>query len=509
MSKYRNIPLGDFLGCVPYERVPEPIFKFLAPPEPPLNSSGVARLAPYGLRKVEASLLRNGFERKDVVVAHPDYIQNFIDSDTKVVGVYAMDPLGLGPVSMTFTVGKRYRSYDEVIFQRLIDKINLIRKRMGYKFKLVVGGPGAWQLDLMRKKMDELEIDHVVVGEIEHVARDLFESFMRNDAERVLRITDFPSVDQIPTIVGGSIQGIVEVMRGCGRGCAFCMPNLRVARYIPVEKIIKEIAVNVAYGEHNAWLHSEDIFLYKLEDRKNFIPNREAVLELFRRVMSVKGVKNCHPTHSSIAPVAADPEMIEEASKILRAGPDNWIGIQPGLETGSGELLKRHMPNKLKPFSPDEWGDVAVAATVIFNQNYWFPAYTLIVGLPGETEDDCWETVRLLDRLEKEVPARVGKEKVHFITAPLSFVPLAALKNETFFNIDEEMTHARFCVIYRSWRIIVREIYRSLHSLTNQPLPIKLMIDLIGMIGGKLILKKIEKYGKSHGYSIDKCLLCK
>lgn len=116
--------------------------------------------------------------------------------------------------------------------------------------------------------------------------------------------------------------------------------------------------------------------------------------------------------------------------------------------------------------------------------------------------------MRLIDRLEREVPKCVGKAKSHFIIAPLAFVPLAALSKRGFFYIEKELNEARFCVIYRAWRTIVKEIYNTLHYLIEQPLPIKLLIDLIMFLGGKIILKKIEKYGRKRGFDIDKCLTC-
>jgi radical SAM superfamily enzyme YgiQ (UPF0313 family) len=41
---------------------------------------------------------------------------------------------------------------------------------------------------------------------------------------------------------------MIEVMRGCGRGCKFCDVTLRPLRYYPVEKVQKEIEINVKYG---------------------------------------------------------------------------------------------------------------------------------------------------------------------------------------------------------------------------------------------------------------------
>ncbi len=509
MSKYRNVPLGDFLGCVPAKFVPPHIFYFLCKIEPPLPD-GRARVAPYGLRKVEAALVKGGIPKKHVVVAHPDCVHYFIDEDTQIVGIHTMDPLGLGPVSMMFTVGHKYISYDELEFKKLIIRINLIRKRRGLRFKIVVGGPGAWQLEYRKGEMKRLGIDHVIIGETEHVIVSLFESIARGDAPEIIHVKTWPKVEEIPTIINPSIKGLVEIMRGCGRGCRWCLPNLRTARYMPEEKIIEEILLNLKHGETHAWIHSEDVFLYKVEDKINLFPNREAVVNLFKEISKLKkcGLKYFNPTHSSIAPVVADPEMIRQLTETIWSvsGKGKWIGIQPGLETGSPKLIKMHMPNKPKPFSAEEWQDIAVGATCIFNENYWFPAYTLIVGMPGETEDDAWMTVEMLARMEYEIPRRVGKEKAHFVTAPLAFVPLAALKGQKFWDADKELTEARFAVIYRAWRIILKEVYKSLYSLVEQPPHIKLLVNLVSWLGSSLILRRLEKYGKRRGFNVEKVL---
>jgi len=63
------------------------------------NPNGRARFAPYGLRKVEAMLLESGFTEKEVAVVHPDDLEDFIGSETKVVGISSMDPTGMGYVS--------------------------------------------------------------------------------------------------------------------------------------------------------------------------------------------------------------------------------------------------------------------------------------------------------------------------------------------------------------------------------------------------------------------------
>src|SRR5437879_10670434 len=121
MSHYRGISLATFFGCAPAidphrsknnfwyyifknQVTPKVLFDFIC--NPIGHKNGAASYAPYGLRKVEAALLRDGFKRDEVVVAHPDHVEKFIGPETEVVGTHEMDPLGMGPVTMTFT----YRS---------------------------------------------------------------------------------------------------------------------------------------------------------------------------------------------------------------------------------------------------------------------------------------------------------------------------------------------------------------------------------------------------------------
>ncbi|MBD0300190.1 MAG: radical SAM protein, partial [Nitrososphaera sp.] len=121
MSPYRGISLASFFGCAPaldFNRdhnsfwyyvmrnqvTPRVLFDFICNPID--HTNGVANYAPYGLRKVEAALLRDGYKQEDVVVSHPDHIEKFIGPETEVIGTHEMDPLGMGPVTMTFTYGR-------------------------------------------------------------------------------------------------------------------------------------------------------------------------------------------------------------------------------------------------------------------------------------------------------------------------------------------------------------------------------------------------------------------
>jgi len=500
MSEYRNIPLADFFGCAPVERVPERLFDFIATPLP--TRDGVAIYAPYGVRKLEAALLK-GFDPRSVVVTDPDHLGQFVDEGTKVIGLSTMDPLGLGPVTMMFTFGGQYTSYTKKRFLELVHQSDAVRKSRAPRAKIAVGGPGAWQLDVRRDVLESLPIDNLVQGELDHVAVDVFRKIEEGSLPKNHKVLGWPKVEEIPPIVNPAMNGMVEVMRGCGRGCQFCAPNVRSARYMGLDLILKEVEVNVKGGKTAIWAHSDDIFLYKVEDKRHFYPNTDAIVEMFQAIMSFKGVTHSNPTHGTIAPVIADEKLLPRLSPILKAGPDNWIGIQPGLETASGELLAKYMRNKMLPFSPSEWSKVVLEGTRTFNENYWFPAYTLIMGLPGETDDDVWDTVRLIDQMERELPEKIGP-KAHFVAVPLSFVPLSVLSGEQFFDVGKEMTEARFALLYRCWRHTAKEAMYFSQSVKSVPPYLRPILRALVSFGPFIILHYMEKWGRSMGFDVDK-----
>ena len=499
-STYRHIPLLDFLGCAPVERVPRPIYNLLDTQVP--HDNGKLVFAPYGLRKVEAALLRDVFSRDEVVVAHPRHVEKFIDENTTIVGVNTMDPYGLGPVTMMFTEGGKLTSYTKFKFTSLMRRIRDYRKRKGYNFKIEVGGPGAWQLEMRENLTEELEVDHVMIGESEHVIADVFRDIESGSAEKFIHIKTWPTLEQIPNIVGATFKGMVEVMRGCGRGCRFCAPNLRTARYYPIEKIMAEIEVNLKVGQRTAWLHSEDIFNYMVEDRKNFYPNEDAVIGLFEEVL--KKVDFANPTHGTAAGALAAPKILKRVAELNHAGMHKWVGIQVGFETASPELIRKIANNKMKPYSADEWPWVLLNGTYVFNKFFWFPAYTSIIGLPWETDEDEIDTARLIVTMEKKLPEKLGP-KAHFTVTPLAFVPMAALKNEEGFDVSENLTPGRVLHIYHAWRHLAWEVDHGL-GLVTRGNPAFLIFAPLAKMGSRLLVQSIRKWAMHNGIDVDKPL---
>jgi radical SAM superfamily enzyme YgiQ (UPF0313 family) len=420
MSNYHNNEFLGFGATAPPNVVPDWFFQLLFFPSIK-TINGIPIQAPYGLRKIEAQLLNEGF---DVLTVDPDHLCKYLD-DAKALGIHVMDPFGLGPASSTFSrILKTGEPYVAKHFHLLLEKPELVEaKKRG--LKIIVGGPGAWQLMLRPKFVDDHGIDCIIDGEAEKVVGKIFKAAIEGGELPKfyeVDIKESPSLNEIPEIRNPSINGLIEIGRGCCRGCQFCSVTLRPLRWYPYEKIEKELQVNVNSGIKSAIIHAEDVLLY---GSKTVIPNREKVLKLHE--LCKHYVETLSWSHTSMAAVAAAPKLIEEIAELIINDKQEWWGAEIGIETGSPELVKKVMPAKVLPFQPEKWPEVVKTAAGIMTGNNLVPACTLITGLPQEKEDDVVKTIELIDDLKD----------FKSLIVPLFFVPLGKLKDKDWFTMEQ------------------------------------------------------------------------
>jgi radical SAM superfamily enzyme YgiQ (UPF0313 family) len=533
-SEYRNFPLLDFLPCAPSNMVPRLVYSFLKGGPQPALPDGQAAIAPYSIRKMEAALLRE-IPESEVAVPHEYHLESYITPRTEVIAVSTMDPLGLGPLTMSYAVlfsSPHHTAWAKKEFEGLIARINRARARVGSKAKLIIGGPGVWEFTVSPEELDRMGIDYAFQGEADDIACELFEDLAAGslDGEKTAELfqgfqtfdSNFhkswvehgkfltrarfskqtPALEEIPEIRRPTMKSMVEIMRGCGIGCDFCEVTLRPLRYYPYEKIQREIEVNINQGGfRHAWLHSDEVFAY--QHGRNFEPNSEALTGLFRAVMSVKGVAMTNPTHGRISIPAAYPDLLRKLSTIGRAGPSNWIGIQVGIETGSERLAKVHMPNKTLPLKmgPDgSWPDIVWQGVYSMNTYYWRPAFTVQVGQMGETEEDNWETVALINWLSNSTLE--NGRPFEFSVTPMQNVPLGLIKSRAFSSnmLDE----SQLAVYYASYRHLAKVAARnSMRENTGYGMSKYGAAALIA-IGGRIMLEAVARLCRRRGLDVEK-----
>jgi radical SAM superfamily enzyme YgiQ (UPF0313 family) len=416
MSNYHHNEFLGFGTCAPPNFVPEWLYSYLF--FPPLKTrNGQSLTAPYGLRKTEAQLLKEGFK---VEILSPNHLENGL-TDAKVLGIHAMDPFGLGPASTTLASIFKKEPYLAKHFQALL-KSPSIEKAKQNGLKVIVGGPGAWQFQYREKSVKNLGIDCVVEGEGENVVGKLFKAAIEGQElprHYEVGVDEVPSLEEIPDIVQPSINGLIEIGRGCCRGCQFCNVTQRPLRWYPLEKINTELNVNLSSGkETSVCLHAEDVMLY---GSQNTIPNDEKLWQLHKLMMNK--VDSISWSHCSIAAVVSAPKLFSKLSELILQ-KQTWWGVEVGIETGSPEVAKKIMPAKAHPFKADDWHNVVVNGLGLMHDNKLVPACTLIVGLPDEKEEDLTKTMDLIDDLKG----------MRSLIVPLFFVPLGKLQSKDWFT---------------------------------------------------------------------------
>ena len=433
MSEYAGDIFLGFSACVPRGLIPDRLYFSLFCPSVPVNKDGSAKFAPCGTRKIEAALLNNGFSSEDIIVAHPDHLDRVIGPNTEALCITENDPLGMGPATSTFTQVFDGEAYMKVKFKEILNHPAVLK----YKPRIIVGGPGAWQLedDAARRS---LGVDCVIVGEGEKVVNKLFDDAVWDGQLPGVIHGLVAEEEDIPIIRNATIHGIIEIARGCGRGCAFCVPTLQRYRCLSIDHIIKEVEVNLQAGR-SPLLHAEDVLRYKA---KSFEVNKEAVKELFSTVYNYPGVKAVGISHFALASVASAPDLIGDLPDILEVKKDGeWLSGQCGIETGSPRLISQLMAGKAKPFEPEQWSQVVADAFQTLSDNNWVPCATLIIGLPGEQED-VQLTIDLVEKLHD----------YKSLIVPLFMVSEGALKDKVQSFTVDKMTQKQSMLFVKCWQ---------------------------------------------------------
>ncbi len=428
------------------------------------NPDRSARYMPAGVRLVQTSLQREWSE-KDIVACYPDDLDKFIGPNTRVVAVSTHNPLGVtfaaGVYTSIFGSSKQpiNSHYARAMFAQI--KSNPFRK----DFKVIVGGSGGWQIT-QTKTFDELGVDCVVEGRSESAdSMALFRKALRGeDLPQEINVTHPTTRDAILVPDTRTTFGVVEMTTGCGRRCNFCVPDLNPQIDLPKEKIMAGVRANVREGNKQISLATEDMFIWGQVHTETpfFFPNREALLDLYSEIVKTPGVEQHVLSHSTIAPFVVDPLLIKKLSEILlpkspihlprlSAHPQKKA-LSPliGLETGSVRMAKKIMPSKGVPFSIDDWPSVVLEGLRVANQNNWFPMMTLIVGSPGETDEDVRATLDMVYEMERR--------GLFAFLIPSIFTPLHDTRMEKEKGVTEtrNLTPLQWQLLMKCWKMNLR-----------------------------------------------------
>lgn len=247
-------------------------------------------------------------------------------------------------------------------------------------------------------------------------------------------------VEGIPVDRKSDTKAYVTIMYGCNNFCTYCIvPYVRGReRSRKPEDIEKEVKDLIAQGYKEITLLGQNVNSYG-----KGLENEISFADLLRRLNEIKGIERIrfmtsHPKDLNMDVIKA----IKECDKLCEQ-------IHLPVQSGSSKILKdmnRHYDkeyyiNLIKDIKR-EIPNVGITTDII-------------IGFPGETEEDFKDTLELVKEVEYD-------SAFTFIYSRRQYTPADRMENQ----IDDEVKHRRFNELVETVNSIVKEKNKALESKT-------------------------------------------
>ncbi|MGI5818688.1 MAG: hypothetical protein ACOX9R_11395 [Armatimonadota bacterium] len=424
-------------------------------------------IAPLGLRRIEAALVSDGFREDEVAVVEAERLAGVVGPETRIIAVSAGEACGLGMNSTTMTAIGGGEIYPRRLVRDLMREIAALRARAPHA-RVLLGGPGAWQLIADDGLRTDLGVDHVVSGQAEGNVAEIFHRVIDCDGLPTVIPGEAVDASAVPRIRGASSMGVIELSRGCGLCCEYCVIGRERMTDLPEETILADTRTNLAAGLSSISAISEDLLRYGGD---GVSPAPERLLGLLRRMRQIEGLGLIQTDHANVISVAGwSDEQLRELRALMvgQTGSRHpWMNL--GVESASGELLARSGSAKLGGVAPADWGEFAAAQLRRLIQAGFMPMASLMLLMPGETEGDVRRTLDWVEALAGE-PLMIFP----MLYAPIDGSPVPA---------GADLTRDHWRLVERCYDFNFREVPRMFldgQTAAGVPLGRRLALQALG-----------------------------
>ena len=237
-----------------------------------------------------------------------------------------------------------------------------------------------------------LSIDEVNLVMGTNDRKKIVEEVKKIDASRkvstvddIMKVKAFEEIEINKT--NGKTRAFLKIQDGCDRYCSYCIiPYARggKVRSRDMESIVNEAKTLAENGYEEVVLTGIHVASYgkdlKDEDTK--------LLDVIKQINNIEGIKRIRT--SSVEPILFTDEFVSEVSKMEKVMPHYHLSLQSGCDETLKRMNRRYTTAQYKEIVDKlrkEIPNVAITTDVI-------------VGFPGETEEEFEKTYNFLKDIE-------------------------------------------------------------------------------------------------------------
>ncbi len=185
----------------------------------------------------------------------------------------------------------------------------------------------------------------------------------------------------------GKTRAFMKIQDGCDRFCTYCIiPYARggKVRSRDMESIVNEATTLAQNGYEEVVLTGIHVASYG----KDLVNENTKLLDVIKRINEIDGIKRIRT--SSVEPILFTDEFVSEISKMEKVMPHYHLSLQSGCDATLERMNRRYTTEEYKEIVDKirrEIPNVAITTDVI-------------VGFPGETEEEFEKTYNFLEEIE-------------------------------------------------------------------------------------------------------------
>ena len=206
----------------------------------------------------------------------------------------------------------------------------------------------------------------------------------RFSSTQFIEVEDYSFLDAKPVPGHVAVTALVTIQKGCDHHCAYCVVPATRGREVsrPADEVVREIERLVACGAREVTLIGQNVNSYHAINGPG--PENDDFAELLRRCDGVEGLRRLRYTTSH--PKDFTPAVARAFSESRTLQP--WLHLP--VQSGSSRTLKRMVREYTREQYTEKIAWVRAACPDISLST------DIIVGYPGETDEDFAETMSLL-----------------------------------------------------------------------------------------------------------------